>query len=33
MMLPKRNKRIFAAQYQTALPSKEELRELLEEEK
>ena len=30
MMLPEKNKRIFAAQYKTVLPSKEELKLLLE---
>jgi predicted nuclease of restriction endonuclease-like (RecB) superfamily len=30
MMLPKRNKRIFAAKYATVLPSKDDLRKLLE---
>ncbi|GHU92627.1 hypothetical protein FACS189479_02180 [Spirochaetia bacterium] len=33
MMLPEKNNRIFAAKYQTVLPSKDELRKLLEEEK
>ncbi|GHV19095.1 hypothetical protein FACS189493_8680 [Spirochaetia bacterium] len=33
MMLPEKNKRIFAARYQTVLPSKDALRKLLEEEK
>jgi len=30
MMLPEKNKRIFTAKYQTFLPSKDELRKLLE---
>jgi predicted nuclease of restriction endonuclease-like (RecB) superfamily len=33
MMLPQKNKRIFTAQYQTVLPSKDELRKLLEDER
>jgi len=31
MMLPEKNKRIFTAKYQTFLPSKDELRRLLEQ--
>jgi len=32
MMLPKKNKRIFTAKYQTFLPSKTELKKLLNQE-
>jgi hypothetical protein len=32
MMLPEKNNRVFAAKYQTVLPSKDELKKLLEEE-
>ena len=31
MMLPEKNKRIFASKYKTVLPSKDELKRLLEE--
>ena len=31
MMLPEKNKRIFASKYKTVLPSKDELKQLLEE--